>query len=76
MPLGDTSIHRSRSRSTGVSDARAYIRFLLREGRLDEAEATSQLALIDRAERRGQPVLIVADSDSTLPSRHRRRRAA
>ena len=50
-------------RAGTVAAARAYIRRLMRDGRLDSAEGQAQLDAIDRAERSGRPILVVGDID-------------
>jgi hypothetical protein len=55
--------------SRNLANARAYIRRLLREGRLTEPEADSQLQAVDHAALTGRRVLIVRDIEHTTTRR-------
>jgi hypothetical protein len=50
-------------RAGTVEAARAYIKRLMRDGRLDTAEGTAQLEAIEQAARSGRPILVVGDID-------------
>jgi hypothetical protein len=54
-----------------LAGARAYIRQLLREGRLTSVEARSQLEQVEHAVRAGRQVLVVRDIEHKQSQRRR-----